>query len=347
MTHPSVQGGAGILRPNSQKKIRIFAAEGQFSEKDKAEVSLFADSSHLNLKSHIKANQDELKDLLKTLTPTTSVVMQFQLKDCPKPKLKLAHPCDTCGKAFAYMEALTTHKKKEHKILVPHVFQCAYCDYKGAKTLKTHRAHEQRHVRPTLKKAPQHQCELCEKRCFGEKQLALHVEKRHTEHLCRLACGEKFINKAEERRHWLNKHARQQSDKALEVPPPCQICGKKYSWKSGLQKHLRESRCGEILTEQHYDEDGQKDKGVDGEKEVDGGEKEVDGDQNLNEVVGGEKDKEAVDLQTDDHKEAGRSEAKRKEAPSRTRGKKMKVPDENRAESEYEKIREAVNHPIG
>ena len=276
MTHPSVQGGAGILRPNTQKKIRIFAAEGQFSEKDKAEVSLFADSSHLNLKSHIKANQDELKDLLKTLTPTTSVVMQFQLKDCPKPKLKLAHPCDTCGKAFAYMEALTTHKKKEHKILVPHVFQCAYCDYKGAKTLKTHRAHEQRHVRPTLKKAPQHQCELCEKRCFGEKQLALHVEKRHTEHLCRLACGEKFINKAEERRHWLNKHARQQSDKALEVPPPCQICGKKYSWKSGLQKHLRESRCGEILTEQHYDEDGQKDKGVDGEKEVDGGEKEVD-----------------------------------------------------------------------
>ena len=102
---------------------------------------------------------------------------------------------------FAYMEALTTHEKKEHKILVPQVFQCGYCDYKGAKNLKTHRAHEQRHMHPTLKKTPQHHCEVCEKKFFGEQQLASHIEKWHMEHLCRLACGEKFINKAEERKH--------------------------------------------------------------------------------------------------------------------------------------------------
>ena len=284
-----------------------------------------------------------MKDHLKPITPTKTVVLQFQLVAAPKPKLKLAHPCDICGKPFAYREALLSHKRKKHKTVVKQVFQCSFCDYNGAKTKKALKAHEQRHAIATLKKQPQHECEICEKKFFGEKQLAFHIEKWHTEYLCRLACGEKFLNKALERRHYYNKHHRQSS----EVPPPCQICGKKYSWKSGLQKHLRESRCGEILTEQHYDEDGQKDKGVDGEKEVDGGEKEVDGDQNLNEVVGGEKDKEAVDLQTDDHKEAGRSEANRKGAPSRTRGKKMKVPDENRAESEYEKIREAVNHPIG
>ena len=275
--------------------------------------------------------------------------MQFQLKDSSKPKLKLAHACDTCGKAFAYMEALTTHKKKEHKILVPQVFQCGYCDYKGAKNLKTHRAHEQRHVHPTLKKAPQHHCEVCEKKFFGEQQLASHIEKWHMEHLCRLACGEKFINKAEERKHFYNKHVKQNSDEALKVPPPCQICGKKYSWKSSLQKHLRKSRCGEILKEQQHDEDGQEDKDVDEREE------EVDGDQRLNEVVGGEKDKEAVDLQTDeermyplgqvDHKEAGQSDAN-KRVPSRTRGKKRKVPDESGAESEYEQIRKAVNHPI-
>ena len=32
----TVQGGAAILKPNTQKKIRIFAEEGQFSETDEA-----------------------------------------------------------------------------------------------------------------------------------------------------------------------------------------------------------------------------------------------------------------------------------------------------------------------
>ena len=161
---PSVQGGTGVLRPNGQKKIRIFAAEGQFSDQDRAELSFFADNSQLNIKSHVRENQNVLKDILKPFHPTETVVLQFLLDAARKPpNLKLAHPCDRCGKAFAYREALVSHKKKKHNTLVPQVFQCKYCDYKGAKNLKAHRAHERRHAHFALKKAPQHQCESCEK----------------------------------------------------------------------------------------------------------------------------------------------------------------------------------------
>ena len=87
----TVQGGTSILRPNGQKKIRIFADEGQFSVTDKAEVSLYSDSSKLNLKSKLRENRNGLKDQLKVITPSETVVMQFQLVAAPKPKLKLAH----------------------------------------------------------------------------------------------------------------------------------------------------------------------------------------------------------------------------------------------------------------
>ena len=177
----TVQGAASIVRPSGQKKVRFFADKGLFSVSDKAEISIFGDSSELNLKSKLRANQNDLKDHLKPITPTKTVVLQFQLVAAPKPKLKLAHPCDICGKPFAYKEALLSHKRKQHKTLVKQVFQCSFCDYNGAKTKKAHKAHEQRHVISTLKKPPQHQCELCEKKFFGKKQLAFHIEKCHTE----------------------------------------------------------------------------------------------------------------------------------------------------------------------
>ena len=169
----TVQGGTSILRPNGQKKIRIFADEGQFSVTDKAEVSLYSDSSKLNLKSKLRENRNGLKDQLKAITPSETVVMQFQLVAAPKPKLKLAHACDICEKAFAYKEALLTHKRKQHKTLVQQVFQCTYCDYKGAKTKRAHEAHEQRHVNPPLKKAAQHQCDWCEKKVLWQKAVGL------------------------------------------------------------------------------------------------------------------------------------------------------------------------------
>ena len=325
----TVQGGTSILRPNGQKKIRIFADEGQFSVTDKAEVSLYSDSSKLNLKSKLRENRNGLKDQLKAITPSETVVMQFQLVAAPKPKLKLAHACDICEKAFAYKEALLTHKRKQHKTLVQQVFQCTYCDYKGAKTKRAHEAHEQRHVNPPLKKAAQHQCDWCEKKFFGRKQLALHIEKRHREHLCRLACGEKFPTKVEERKHYQNKHKRQDS----EVPPPCKSCGKEFSWSQGLQKHLRKSRCGDILKKQQQD-NGETDKAVGGEE---GGEKRMNlNPQRLKEVRDSE---EGVVEDVRDGGEIGKRKGKKNDALGGKRGKKRNIEIEGRVECDYEKIR--------
>ena len=333
----TVQGAASIVRPNGRKKVRFFADQGLFSVADKAEISIFYDSSELNLKSKLRANQNDLKDHLKPITPTRTVVMQFQLMAAPKPKLKLAHPCDICGKPFAYKEALLSHKRNKHKTVVKQVFQCSFCDYNGAKTKKAHKAHEQRHAIPTLKKLPQHQCEICEKKFFGEKQLALHIEKWHTEYFCRLACGEKFLNKALERGHFYNKHHRQ----SAEVPPPCQICGKEFSWMQGLQKHIRKSRCGETLKMQQQekvkqvgDEEGGKEVGEESDKV--GGEERMNPDPEKlekNDVVGEDsKDDDEVGQGKGKDKEKGRKEKEK-------RGKKRKVEFEVREECDYEIIR--------
>ena len=44
---------------------------------DKAEISFFGDSSELNLKSKLRANQNDLKDHLKPITPTKTVELLF------------------------------------------------------------------------------------------------------------------------------------------------------------------------------------------------------------------------------------------------------------------------------
>ena len=88
----SLAKAASIVRPNGHKKVRFFADKGLFSVTDKAEISIFGDSSELDLKSKLRASRNDLKDLLKPITPTKTVVLQFQLVAAPKPKLKLAHP---------------------------------------------------------------------------------------------------------------------------------------------------------------------------------------------------------------------------------------------------------------
>ena len=288
-----------------------------------------------------------MKDHLKPIIPTKTLVLQFQLVADPKPKLKLAHPCDICGKPFAYREALLSHKRNKHKTVVKQVFQCYICDYKGAKTKKALKAHEQRHAIATLKKQPQHQCEICEKKFFGEKQLAFHIEKWHTEYLCRLACGEKFLNKALERRHYYNKHHRQSS----EVPPPCQICGKEFSWMQGLQKHLRKSRCGETLKMQQQekkkvgDEEGGEESGKEGGEgsgKVGGEESDTVGDEErMNPDPERLEKDDVVGEDSKDDEEVGQGKGKEKEKRRKEkekRGKKRKVEIEGREECDYEKL---------
>ena len=51
--------------------------KGLFSVADKAEISFFGDSSELNLKSKLRANQNDLKDHLKPITPTKTVELLF------------------------------------------------------------------------------------------------------------------------------------------------------------------------------------------------------------------------------------------------------------------------------
>ena len=338
----TVQGGAAILKPNTQKKIRIFAEEGQFSETDKAELFMFRDSEDLNLKSHVRAGQSEVKTILHNLEPTSTSEMHFELE--LKPKMQLAFPCEACEKGFAYREALLTHMKKKHKITQPSLHQCKYCDFKGAASLKALRAHERHHKQKDERKTAKFPCQTCEKEFGGEKQLSLHILRVHTEHLCRLGCGEKFSSKGDERKHFLNKHHKQSNLKSLETPPPCQICGKQYNWIQGLQKHLRKSRCGKELEEMKAERQDDKDVGGgEKDKEVDSVEKNKDEDSVQKErgVATVEMDKEVVSSQGGGEKSGGGGSEEKQSKGKGGRGRKRKAANENQKESKYEELRRA------
>ena len=100
-----------------------------------------------------------------------------------------------------------------------------------------------------------------------------------------------------------------------------------------MQKHLRKSRCGDILKKQQQD-NGETDKAVGGEE---GGEKRMNlNPQRLKEVRDSE---ESVVEDVRDGGEIGKRKGKKNDALGGKRGKKRNIEIEGRVECDYEKIR--------
>ena len=155
----------------------------------------------------------------------------------PQP-YKLCFSCDYCGTPFKYQKALISHYQKNHQVKVGCDYKCEAqsCNYIG-QNQKNLTAHiKKQHEKKTL----QH-CKECGLVIYGDNKIEKHNITFHKATTCRI-CDQVFGGKRGEMKHYRNKHSRNNDaprPDELEKPPPCNLCGAQYSWKSGLRGHMK------------------------------------------------------------------------------------------------------------
>lgn len=141
--------------------------------------------------------------------------------------------CKECGKSFTRLINLERHMKVHAEV---EQFPCQNCDkvFKDKSNLLRHAI-----VHSAPKMFP---CDICHKSYKSQDHLDIHHQTSHvsdTSLLTCSTCGETFNNFSE-----LIKH---DSTHSVDKPYHCRFCGKSYSQKSILRKHLI-IHTGERLT---------------------------------------------------------------------------------------------------
>ena len=86
-------------------------------------------------------------------------------------------------------------------------------------------------------------CSICDKRFTTQTLLNIHTAANHVITVCRVEwCLKECESRKLERKHFTNKHSRDQGMprlKEAEAPSPCNKCGKELKTKSGMRYHLK------------------------------------------------------------------------------------------------------------
>lgn len=135
--------------------------------------------------------------------------------------------CQMCDKIFTKQDHLKAHFFAFH---TDKTFQCEKCDrvfnYKSA---------FERHKKVVHDKNLEHKCEVCNKGFGGKYDLALHFSTNHdnskiADRTCK-TCGKTFAKTKNLRAHIQAIH----NESSFE----CEICGKKFSFKSAKERHVK------------------------------------------------------------------------------------------------------------
>ena len=161
-----------------------------------------------------------------------------------------AYKCQVCGTSKRSMEALNDHHRRNHN---PQM--CGVCGkmFDLATTLAHHMySHNEN----------KHHCDKCDFHCFFKSELEAHkiVHRDQPTHKCMYPkCGRLFKRKGELSLHvkthkktwydckkcdfstkllkYLKEHEKSHVKKNEDLPYACDICGKRFLWRSGVKRH--------------------------------------------------------------------------------------------------------------
>ena len=168
-----------------------------------------------------------------------------------------AYKCQVCGTSKRSMESLNEHHRRNHN---PQM--CGVCGkmFDLATTLAHHMySHYTR----------KHHCDKCSFHCFFKSELEAHkiVHRERPSHQCMYPkCGRWFKRKGELSLHvethkktwydckkcdfstkllkYLKEHEKSHVKKNEDLPYACDICGKRFLWRSGVKRHKEKMHSG-------------------------------------------------------------------------------------------------------
>ena len=168
-----------------------------------------------------------------------------------------AYKCQVCGTSKRSMESLNDHHRRNHN---PQM--CGVCGkmFDLATTLAHHMySHYMR----------KYHCDKCEFHCFFKSELEAHkiVHRDQPSHQCMYPkCGRWFKWKGELSLHveihkktwydctkcdfstkllkYLKEHEKSHLNKNEDLPYACDICGKRFLWRSGVKRHKEKIHSG-------------------------------------------------------------------------------------------------------
>ena len=185
-TYMISSGGVGVLRPRSEKIVKVTVPAGVFNIEDSLEVSCYRDSENLTLIDLYYCSSKGLKDEPRGRNVAESVKFSFQppsLEDeaetsKSRTRRQLAFPCEVeqCDRAFASHQKMVTHCLKKHSMVIHVEFCCDICHkkVKSRRALMNHKK-KQHHRRVVAQSVST--CETCNAEFKSEKLLAQHLKR--------------------------------------------------------------------------------------------------------------------------------------------------------------------------
>ncbi|KAK6167846.1 hypothetical protein SNE40_021783 [Patella caerulea] len=199
---------------------------------------------HKNIKKHRTSHPDTMQNTCGfcgvQLANRSTVIRHYQMKHKSKKNLD----CKFCDRLIGSEKKYRKHYLKHHSSRVskngdqdsgsesesePAIHPCTYCEAMFSTTTLL-RAHELKHTEKQLF------CDICNKECYGEKQLDKHRKLQHNiekPQICQI-CGETFESNKLLRSH-VAKHKRFKGEKCFI----CQYCAKKFSSSASLGIHIK------------------------------------------------------------------------------------------------------------
>lgn len=170
---------------------------------------------HLKTHSHIETIGYTCDTCQKVFTSNCALKRHQRIHLGYKP-----HKCTVCGAAFIRKDSLSNHTET-HKII------CKFCD-----EIFPQVANLQHHIKEIHKDQRVFICSTCGKIISSNRtslKMHLNLHTKENSYPCKI-CGKVLLS---------NDALRMHSKIHSGVTAGCHICGKEYSWKSNLIRHLR------------------------------------------------------------------------------------------------------------
>ncbi|XP_073842889.1 uncharacterized protein [Musca autumnalis] len=174
-------------------------------------------------------------------------------KNTTKSDMSRQHKCELCTSSYREFNNLQKHIRYKHPLSVNAEYTCGICDQKFTtqRGLKRHSVmmHAEAHSSQTRTK---YKCELCDCSYVEDKALRAHIRHKHplsidSEYICQI-CHKRFTTQTGLNKHSYMMHPEARST-SMHTKHKCELCDSSFIEVKELRRHMRNKHPLSIDTE--------------------------------------------------------------------------------------------------